>query len=159
MTTNNQAVAVQNCGSEICVRAEANLKAKAAASDKKPLSGLATPSQIGFCSYCWGDMPVIGDRERAIAQIIVGQIQPLTLMGCGFVGYVPRMSGTLLRFRLAGRAYGVREVEIVLNGADYYDVTVYRYGKGMKKILVTESKDVDCERLDGVVYDGIAKSA
>ena len=98
------------------------------------------------------------DRDMQISKTVVSQIQAMTLLGCGYYGSMSCGDQvTVLKFRLA-RAYGHREIVVRLNGADLYDVVVYRFGRNFAKILVSEHSDIYCDQLDQIVYDGIAKS-
>lgn len=102
-------------------------------------------------------MQAATERDHAIARNIVSQVNAMTLMASGFTSYVAVPNGAEIDFRLA-RAYGHRTVEVTLNKWDMYDVTVYRFGRNMKKHLVIEYTMVFADQLDQLIYDGINKS-
>jgi hypothetical protein len=97
------------------------------------------------------------ERDRAIARTIVSQVSNSTKLGNGFTNAAAITSGVEMDFRLC-RPYGHRTVEITLTGMDYYNVTVYRFGRNFVKHLVKTYKEIDCFQLDEIVWDGIALS-
>jgi hypothetical protein len=97
------------------------------------------------------------ERDVRIAETIVSQIPKFTLMGCGFTGSSVVERGANLTFALA-RPYGRRRIEITLNYGDLYDITVYRWGKAIDEIKVTEFKDVFYTELADRIIEGIDQS-
>jgi hypothetical protein len=97
------------------------------------------------------------ERDRAIANIIIKQIDGMTLIGNGAAGYAAIPNGVQIDFKLS-RAYGHRSIFITLNAMDMYDIKTVRYGKNFKEYDVAEHSDIIFDQLDDIIWGDIAKS-
>lgn len=97
------------------------------------------------------------ERDRGIAQTIRNQISNITLLANGFHAYCAIPNGAELEFRLS-RPYGHRSIFITLNGLDYYDIKVVKFGRNLNPKTVREYSNVDFTQLDELIHEGIARS-
>lgn len=97
------------------------------------------------------------ERDHTIGQTLMRQIHPMTLLANGFKQWGSIPNGAELEFRLS-RPYGHRSIFITLNGNDYYDMKVVKFGKNFTPKTVREYNDVDFTQLNELIHEGIARS-